>query len=84
MFELDVEKRAQINLNGLIKIITGVISQSEQGTEDVSPRKAKYQKLSNNNTAMMFIPHQCLTSFSTFFSEINFTRLIVFQLQQGT
>lgn len=72
---MDAVKRGQNNLNGLIKIITGVISQSEQGTEDVSPGKAKYQKLSKKSTTIMFITHQCLTSISTFFHQMCIRKL---------
>lgn len=42
--QVDAANRAQNNLDGLNKIINGVISKSEQGTDDVLPGKAKYQK----------------------------------------
>lgn len=45
MFELDAAKRGQDNLNGLIKIIPGDISQSKQTTGDVLPGKAMNLKL---------------------------------------
>lgn len=81
---MDAAKRDQNNLNGLIKIITGVISQSEQGTENVSSGKAKYQMLSKKSTTVTFITHQCLTSIFTsplFFTKINFFHLTACQLQ---
>lgn len=41
---MDAANRAWNNLDGLIKIINGVISKSEQGTGNVLPGKAEYQK----------------------------------------
>lgn len=67
VFEKDVSNSVQNNPNGMIKIITGVISPPEQGADDVSPDLGKPSIRVSNNTAVMLRPHQCLTSIATFF-----------------